>query len=58
VKLVKVDVDQAPSLQARFGIRAVPTLIVLRGSRVVTSQAGALPAPALRSWLEQALANG
>lgn len=58
VKLVKVDVDQAPGLQARFGIRAVPTLMVLRGLRVVTSQAGALPAPALRSWLEQALAKG
>jgi thioredoxin 2 len=57
VKLVKVDVDQAPGLQARFGIRAVPTLMVLRGPRVVASQAGALPPPALRSWLENALAK-
>ena len=57
VKLVKVNVDQAPKLQERFAVSAVPTLMVLRGPRVVASQAGALPAPALRSWLEQALAK-
>jgi thioredoxin 2 len=55
VKLVKVNVDKAPNLAARFDVRAVPTLLLLRGSRVVASQAGALPEPGLRAWLEQAL---
>jgi thioredoxin 2 len=58
IKLVKVDIDQAPRLQARFAVSAVPTLMVMRGPRVVASQAGALPQAALRSWLEQALAKG
>jgi thioredoxin 2 len=55
VKLVKVNVDEAAKLRARFNVQAVPTLMVLRGQRIVTRQAGALPEPALRSWLEQAL---
>jgi thioredoxin 2 len=56
VKLVKVDVDKAPSLSQRFGIQAVPTLMVLRNGEVVARQAGAAPANVLRDWLDQALA--
>jgi thioredoxin 2 len=56
VKLVKVDVDKAPSLSQRFGIQAVPTLMVLRNGEVVARQAGAAPANILRNWLDQALA--
>jgi thioredoxin 2 len=55
VKLVKVNVDQAPKLQQRYGVQAIPTLMVLRNGQVAARQAGAAPAPALRAWLEQAL---
>ena len=57
VKLVKVDVDQAPALARRFGVQGIPTLLVLRGDRVVARQTGAPPEPALRAWLEGALAS-
>ena len=56
VKLVKVDVDGAPSLTRRFAVQAVPTLVVLDRGREVARQAGAAPLPALRSWLQDALA--
>jgi thioredoxin 2 len=55
LKLVKVNVDEAPKLQQRFGVQAIPTLMVLRKGQVIARQAGAAPAPALRAWLEQAL---
>jgi thioredoxin 2 len=55
LKLVKVNVDEAPKLQQRFGVQAIPTLMVLRNGQVTARQAGAAPAPALRAWLEQAL---
>jgi thioredoxin 2 len=55
VKLVKVNVDEAPKLQQRYGVQAIPTLMVLRHGQVIARQAGAAPAPALRAWLEQAL---
>jgi thioredoxin 2 len=57
VKLVRVDVDAAPQLARRFGVQAVPTLLVLDRGEVVTRQAGAAPEPALRAWLEGALAS-
>ena len=55
VKLVKVDVDKAPKLQQRFGVQAIPTLMVLWSGQVIARQAGAMPLPALRDWVEDAL---
>ncbi len=55
VKLVKVDVDQAPKLQRRFDVRAVPTLMIMRDGQVVARRAGAAPASDLRPWVEHAL---
>ncbi len=60
LKLVKVDVDAAPALSRRFEIQAVPTLILIGGgepARILARQAGAAPVPALRRWLDDALAG-
>jgi thioredoxin 2 len=57
VKLVKVNVDEAPGLATRFGVQGVPTLLLMDGGRVVARQVGAAPESALRTWLDQALAK-
>jgi thioredoxin 2 len=54
MKLVKVDVDNSPRIAQRFAVQAVPTLLIMRGDRVLARQAGA-PANTLRGWVEQAL---
>ena len=56
LKLVKVNVDDSPRLQQRFGVQSIPTLLVMREGKVTSRQVGAVPAAALRSWVEQALA--
>jgi thioredoxin 2 len=55
IKLVKVNVDSSPGLQRRFGVQAIPTLLLLSGGQVVARQTGAAPAAALRTWLDSAL---
>lgn len=55
LKLVRVDVDHAPQLSSRFGIQAIPTLMVLIDGKIVAQQAGAAPAHVLRSWLDGAI---
>jgi thioredoxin 2 len=55
LKLVKVDVDQAPRLSQRFEVRAVPQDHQRGDGEVLARQPGAAPEPALRSWLDQAL---
>jgi thioredoxin 2 len=57
VKLVKVDVDRAPRLSQRFDVRAVPTLMIMKGGDVVARRAGAAPAEQLRTWVQQTLGS-
>ena len=57
VKLVKVNVDAAPNIRQRFGVRAIPTLIVLRKGQIAARRSGAAPAAELRSWVESAIAS-
>ena len=56
VKLVKVNVDESPKIQQRFGVQAIPTLMVLRHGQVAARRAGAAPAADLRKWVETAIA--
>ena len=38
--IAKVDIDAFPDLQARFGIRAIPTLIVFKNGQPVSTITG------------------
>jgi thioredoxin 2 len=55
LKLVKVNVDNSPQLQQRFGVQAIPTLMVFRDGQLIARQAGAAPAATLRGWLDKSL---
>jgi thioredoxin 2 len=55
MKLVKVNADDSPRVSSRFGVQAIPTLVLMHHGEVIDTQVGAAPAPALRSWLEQKL---
>lgn len=49
----KVDTEAQQSLAAAFEIRSIPTLAIFRDGILLFSQAGALPAPALETVIEQ-----
>ena len=55
VKLVKVNVDEAPAVSERFEVQGIPTLLLLHSGEVGARQTGAAPEPALRAWLETTL---
>jgi thioredoxin 2 len=55
LRMAKVDTDAQPALATRFGIRSIPTLLVLRHGREIARQAGALNASQLRQFLDSAL---
>lgn len=57
LKVVKVNVDQAPRTAERLGVQGIPTLLLLRHGREVARQVGAVPPPALLRWAEEAIAE-
>jgi thioredoxin 2 len=57
IKLAKVNADEAPRTSQRFGVQAIPTLLVMNRDRVVARQVGAAPEDQLRKWLDEAVAS-
>ncbi len=56
MKLVKVNVDGAPQIQARFGVQGIPTFVALRDGSEIGRLVGAHPLASLRSWFDDAVA--
>jgi putative thioredoxin len=54
-KLVKIDSDQEQQLAAAFGIRSIPTVILLMGGQPVDGFMGALPEGQVRQFLDKHL---
>ena len=52
LKVVKVNVDQAPGVSARYDARSIPTLLILDRGKVKARQVGAGPADTLLRWVE------
>ncbi len=55
LKVVKVDVDRAPASAARYGVRSIPTMVLLWQGEERGRLIGAQPAGTLRAWLEERL---
>jgi thioredoxin len=52
-RFAKVDVDAEPALAAAYGIRSIPTLVVLRDGEAVAGQAGVVGAEQLVEALDR-----
>ncbi|MBB4066549.1 thioredoxin TrxC [Gellertiella hungarica] len=51
LRFAKVDTDAEQALAARYQIRSIPTLVLLRGGQEVARVSGALPEGELRRWI-------
>ena len=56
VRVVKLNVDENPRIAARFDLRSIPTLLVLREGREVDRLVGVQPKHEIVRRLEKALA--
>jgi len=54
-RFAKVDSDAEGTLSARFGIRSIPTLILLHHGKEIARMSGALPPGQLDRWIEEHL---
>ena len=52
-RFAKVDVDAEPALAASYGVRSIPTLMVLRDGRPIAAQAGVVGADQLVQALDR-----
>ena len=55
IKVVKVNVDELPHVSARYGVRGIPTLLLVDHGQEIGRQVGAASAAALSRWLDSHL---
>lgn len=49
---MQIDTEANPLLAARFGVRGIPVIMLLRGGKAVGQLAGAQTAEAVLSWFQ------
>ena len=55
VRLAKVNTEDEQALAGRFGIQAIPTMILFKHGKEVARQSGAMNAAGIENWVQQAL---
>lgn len=55
VKIVKINVDENQGVAAQYGVRSIPTLLLVKNGQVVGTQVGALPKGQLAAFINQHL---
>ncbi|MBF0158173.1 MAG: thioredoxin [Magnetococcales bacterium] len=55
VRIVKLNIDDNPSVPGRYGIRGIPTLILFKNGQIEATKVGAMPKTKLQEWIEASL---
>src|SRR5262249_53386282 len=55
VQVGKLNTDEHQELAAKFGIRSIPTLILLRGGKELARRSGAMEFSSLTRWLDSVI---
>jgi thioredoxin 1 len=53
--VAKVNIDENPVTPNNYAVRGIPTLILFKDGKPVSTKVGAAPKSALKSWVESAL---
>lgn len=55
VKIAKINIDENPNTPSRYGVRAIPTLMLFKNGQVAGTQIGVQPKGRLVDWIRQSI---
>lgn len=55
VQVAKLNVDKNPNTASKFGVKALPTLLVIKDGQVISKHVGAAPKAKLKGLFDQAV---
>jgi len=53
IKIVKVDVDEAPNICKEYAIMSVPTLMIFKDGKMLSKKMGYMPLEMIEVWINQ-----
>ena len=51
----KINIYNNPNTPTQFGVRGIPTLMIVKDGQVAATKVGALPESKLKEWIQQSL---
>jgi len=58
LRLGKLDTQADQAIAARYAIRTIPTMLILKKGKEIARESGAMPVQAIVQWARQALRPG
>ncbi len=55
IKVGKVNVDENPKTPGKYGVRGIPTVVLIKGGEVVAQLVGAVPKSKIEELIKKAL---
>ena len=55
VKIVKLNVDENPSVASQYGIRSIPHLMMFKSGKVESTFTGAAPKTRIAEWINRSV---
>jgi len=56
--ILKLNIDDNPATPQKYGVQAIPTLIMFKDGQAAAKKLGALPKGKLREWIESLIPAG
>lgn len=53
VKIVKMNIEEAPETPTKYGLRGVPTLMLFKDGKLAATRVGGMPKTQLTEWLNE-----
>ncbi|TVQ82636.1 MAG: thioredoxin [Micavibrio sp.] len=53
IKIAKVNIEDSPESPTKYGVRAIPTLILFKNGEIVAEARGAMSKDDCKKWIEQ-----
>lgn len=57
MRLLKLNADEAPDLSAHLDIRSIPTLLLVRGEKILARASGVMSADQIVAWTRSKLSE-
>ncbi len=51
LKVVKINIDENTETPMKYGVRGIPTLVIFKEGKVVSTKVGSLPKSTLHEWV-------
>lgn len=55
VTIAKVNIDENPMTPSKFGVRGIPTLMIFKDGKLVSTQVGAMAKNRIDSWIKESV---